>query len=83
MVKSLKLYKPTISLLQMEGCYFTRTSLQVLFIDFDENFKITINTMALHLLKQQNSLRLPLGTKISNFRRCGLMKNFMAKCYNI
>ena len=82
MVKSLKLYKPTISLLQMEDCYFTRTSLQVFFIDFDGNFKITNNTMALHLLKQQNSLRLLLGTKISYFRRCGLMKNFMAKCYN-
>ena len=67
----------------MEGCYFTRTSMQVFFIDFDGNFKITNNTLAAHLLKQQNSLRLFLGTKISNFRRCGLMKNFMAKCYNI
>ena len=65
----------------MESCYFTRTSLQVYFTEFDGNFKSANKTLAVHLLKQ-NILRLLLGTKISYFRRCGLMKCCMAKCYN-
>ena len=41
MVKFSKTYQPTISILQIEGCCFNRTSLQVFFIDFDRNFKST------------------------------------------
>ena len=41
MVKFSKTYQLTISILQIEGCYFTRTSLQVFFTDFDGNFKST------------------------------------------
>ena len=65
----------------MESHYFTRTSLQVFFTDFDGNFKSANKTLAVHLLKQ-NVLRLLLGTKILYFRCCGLMKCCMTKCYN-
>ena len=77
MVKFLKIYQLAISILQF--CNFTRTSLQVFFTDFDDNVKSANKTLAVHLLKQ-NIWRLLLGTKISYFRRCGLMKCCMAKC---
>ena len=80
MVKFRKTYQLTISILQIEGCYFTRTSLQVFFTDFDGNFKSTNKNPGSTFLKQ-NILRLLLGTKISYFRRFGLMKCYMAKCY--
>ena len=35
----------------MESRYFTRTSLQVSFTDFDGNFKNASKTLAVHLLK--------------------------------
>ena len=41
MVEFRKKYRLIISIFQMEGCYFTRTSLQVFFTDFDGNFKST------------------------------------------
>ena len=44
MVKFRKTYQPAISILQIEGCYFTRTSLQVFFPNFDGNFKSTKKT---------------------------------------
>ena len=81
MVKFLKTYQLTVTILQMESHYFTRTSLQVFFTDFDGNFKSANKTLAVHFLKQ-NILRLLLGTKISYFERCVLMKCFMAKCYD-
>ena len=52
MIKFLKKYQLTISILQMESCYCTRTSLQVFFTHFDGNFKSANKILAVHLLKQ-------------------------------
>ena len=49
MVKFLKIYQLTISILQFYN--FTRTSLQVFFTDFDDNVKSANKTLAVHLLK--------------------------------